>query len=390
MVRMGFRAIWIRHPKRCLLRTVDRSFIRIMRGLWTSNSVPPQARSRGQLFRGVWPLTAIVSYDTISDMKHPLSHFSAIAGIIHCLTDIAQKIGQLEGINLQRPAPKLRRQNRIQTIQASLAIEGNSLTQDQVTALIDRKRVVGPSRDILEVQNAITVYHQLAAFDPGSIDSLLKAHQIMMKGLIPSVGAFRKEPIGVLRPGNRFHEAPPWREVAPRVRTLFAYLEATDDHVLVQSCRFHYQLEFIHPFMEGNGRMGRLWQTLLLMRYHPVFEFLPVEASIKNHQQDYYRELAAGDDTGDCTGFVVLMLTLISESLAELIDQSGPVSLDAPSRLELAQSTFGRQSFTRKDYLSLFKTISTATASRDLQLGVQTGLLKKSGDKRTTTYAFTH
>jgi Fic family protein len=159
--------------------------------------------------------------------------------------------------------------------------------------------------------------------------------------------------------------------------------------VLVQSCRFHYQLEFIHPFMDGNGRMGRLWQTLLLMRYHPVFEFLPVEASIKNHQQDYYRELAAGDDTGDCTGFVVLMLTLISESLAELIDQSGPVSLDAPSRLELAKSTFGRQSFTRKDYLSLFKTISTATASRDLQLGVQTGLLKKSGDKRTTTYAST-
>ena len=321
-------------------------------------------------------------------MKPPLAHFRATADVIHWLTDIAQKIGRLEGINLQRPAPQLRRQNRIQTIQASLAIEGNSLTPDQVTALIDRKRVIGSSQDILEVQNAIAVYQQLDAFDPGSIDALLRAHQIMMKGLIPSAGAFREGPIGVLRPGDRFHEAPPWRQVAPMVQALFDYLGAADDHLLVQSCRFHYQLAVIHPFMDGNGRMGRLWQTLLLMRYHPVFEFLPVEGSIKQHQQDYYRELAVGDDTGDCTGFVVLMLMLISESLAELIDQTGPISLDAPSRLDLAKSTFGRQSFTRKDYLSIFKTISTATASRDLQFGVQTGLLQKSGDKRTAKYGF--
>ena len=331
----------------------------------------------------------IVSYDTINSMKPILSHFRATADVIQRLTDIAKRIGQLEGINLQRPAPKLRRKNRIQTIQASLSIEGNSLTRDQVTALIDHKRVIGPSQDILEVQNAIAVYRQLAAFDPISADSLLRAHKIMMKGLIPSAGAFRKGPIGVLRPGNRFHEAPPWREVAPMVQALFDYLGTTDDHLLVQSCRFHYQLEFIHPFMDGNGRMGRLWQTLLLMGYHPVFEFLPVEATIKSHQQDYYRELAAGDDTGDCTSFVVLMLALIGESLDELIAQTGPVSLNASARLELAQGTFGRQSFTRKDYLAVFKTISTATASRDLQFGVETELLKKTGDKRTAQYRFT-
>jgi Fic family protein len=134
--------------------------------------------------------------------------------------------------------------------------------------------------------------------------------------------------------------------------------------------------------------MGRLWQTLLLMRYHPVFEFLPVEASIKTHQQGYYRELAVGDDIGDCTGFVVLMLTWISEALDGLIDQTGPISLDASARLDLAKSTFGRRSFTRKDYLTILKTISTATASRDLQFGVHTGLLKKSGDKRTAKYEF--
>jgi Fic family protein len=330
----------------------------------------------------------IVSYDTIMSMEQTLSHFRATAHVIQRLTDIAKRIGQLEGINLQRPAPKLRRKNRIQTIQASLSIEGNSLTRDQVTALIDRKRVIGPRQDILEVQNAIAVYNRLAAFDPISVDALLNAHQIMMEGLIPSAGAFRKGPIGVLRPGNRFHEAPPWREVAPMVQALFDYLGTTDDHLLVQSCRFHYQLEFIHPFMDGNGRMGRLWQTLLLMRYHPVFEFLPVEEYIKEHQQDYYRDLAAGDDTGDCTGFVVLMLALISASLDELIHQAGPISLDTSARLELAKGSFGHQSFTRKDYLSIFKTISTATASRDLQFGVQTKLLKKTGDKRTARYGF--
>ena len=322
-------------------------------------------------------------------MKPPITQYRATADVIHRLTDIAKRIGQLEGINLQRPAPKLRRQNRIQTIQASLAIEGNSLTRDQVTALVDRKQVVGPRQDILEVQNAIAAYNQLGTFDPGSIDSLLGAHHILMKGLIPTAGAFRKGPIGVLRPGNRFHEAPPWQDVAAMTQALFDYLGTTDDHLLVQSCRFHYQLEFIHPFMDGNGRMGRLWQTLLLMRYHPVFEFLPVEAFVQEHQQDYYHELAVGDDTGDGTNFVVFMLTLISASLDELIDQTGPVSLNAASRLELAQSALGDRSFTRKDYLSIFKTISTATASRDLQFGVQTGMLEKSGDKRTARYRFT-
>lgn len=141
--------------------------------------------------------------------------------------------------------------------------------------------------------------------------------------------------------------------------------------------------------MDGNGRMGRLWQTILLMRYHPVFEFLPVEAYIKEHQQAYFRELAVGDISGDGTNFVVFMLALISASLDELIDQTGPVFLNAASRLELAQSALGDRSFTRKDYLSIFKTISTATASRDLQLGVQTGMLEKSGDQRTARYRFT-
>jgi Fic family protein len=170
------------------------------------------------------------------------------------------------------------------------------------------------------------------------------------------------------------------------MQTLFAYLETTDDHLLLKSCRFHFQLEHIHPFVDGNGRMGRLWQTRILMDYHPIFEFLPVEELIKEHQNDYYRELASGDDTGDGTGFVALMLTLIRESLEGLFNATRSVTLTASDRLELATQSFGGNSFSRKDYQALFKTISTATASRDLQLGVKIKFLERSGDKRTSKY----
>jgi Fic family protein len=172
------------------------------------------------------------------------------------------------------------------------------------------------------------------------------------------------------------------------MQALFNYLETTDDHWVIQSCRFHCQLEYIHPFIDGNGRMGRLWQTLLLMQYHPIFEFLPVEDFIKDNQDAYYRELATSDDTGDCTGFVILMLKLVQETLDNLIATTRSVTLTPAERLEIAAQSIGAAHFSRKDYLSVFKTISTATASRDLQQGVKIGLLIKSGDRRMTRYRF--
>ena len=246
--------------------------------------------------------------------------------------------------------------------------------------------MIGLSRDILEATNAIQVYLQIDTFAPLSINSFLNAHGLLMEGLIPSAGSLRKEPIGVLRPGDIFHEAPPWKQVGPMMQALFAYLKATDDHWLLKSCRFHFQLAHIHPFVDGNGRMGRLWQTRLLMEYHPIFEFLPVEDLIKECQSDYYRELAAGEDTGDCTGFVALMLTLTLESLNALMADTRSVTLTALDRLDIAAQSFGEASFSRKEYQGLFRTISTATASRDLQLGVKKKLLKKSGNRRTAIY----
>ncbi len=321
-------------------------------------------------------------------MTHDLHHLRVTDQLIALLTDIAKTIGILEGIKLQTPSPRLRRDNRIRTLQSSLSIEGNSLSREQVTALLGNKRVVGPKQDILEVRNAIRVYHKLGEFDPRSLSSFLGAHAILMEGLIPSAGTLRKEPIGVIRPGDIFHEAPPWRQVAPMMEALFNYLKTTQDHLLLLSCRFHFQLEHIHPFIDGNGRMGRLWQTVLLMQYHPIFEYLPVEEFIEARQDEYYRELAGGDDTGDCTGFVDLMLTLIRDSLDALITQTQSVILTTLDRLEIARRSMASSTFSRKDYVALFKTISTSTASRDLQKGVSKGLIEKKGDKRTTLYRF--
>jgi cell filamentation protein, protein adenylyltransferase len=321
-------------------------------------------------------------------MKTEIHKCRATSRVITPLTAISETIGKLEGVKLQSPDPTLRRKHRIQTIQSSLSIEGNSLTRDQVTALFDNKRVIGLRQEILEVQNAIRAYRQLAAFNPLSIVSFQKAHGILMEGLVSSAGALRKEPIGVLRSGDIFHEAPQWNQVEPMMQTLFSYLKTTDDHLLLKSCRCHFQLEHIHPFVDGNGRVGRLWQTRILMDYHPIFEFLPVEELIKERQSDYYQELATGDDTGDCTGFIVLMLTLIRESLEDLFNATRSVTLTAANRLELAAQSFSDHSFGRKDYQAIFKTISTATASRDLQLGVKKGLLDKTGDRRTATYRF--
>jgi Fic family protein len=308
--------------------------------------------------------------------------------IVYALAAVAESIGRLEGVTLIQPSPQLRRKNRIRTIQASLAIGGNSLTRHQITALLDKKRVIGPSQDILAVQNAIIAYHRLAEFNPLSMDSMLQAHAIMMKGLMAAPGSLRQGPIGVTRADKISHEAPRWDQVESMMQALFHYLNVSDDHPLIKSCRFHFELEHIHPFIDGNGRVGRFWQTRLLMLYHPVFEYLSVEPLIRERRQAYYAALATGDDTGDCTVFVAFVLAQIKKSLHELIEETRGVTLTAENRLGIARAAFGDDAFSRRAYQNVLKTISTATASRDLRQGVEMGILIRSGDKRTSVYRF--
>jgi Fic family protein len=321
-------------------------------------------------------------------MKYEPAPYQITPRILDMLTLIAEQVGKLEGMNLLRPSPRLRRKNRIHAVQSSLAIEGNTLSVEQVTALRDGKRVIGPRKDILEVENAFEAYGALSNYSPFSPEALLDAHSVLMQGLLPEPGTFRRQPIGIIRENDIFHQAPDWKEVGPMMEGLFTYLNESSDHLLIKSCRFHYQLEYIHPFPDGNGRMGRLWQTRILMAYHPVFEYLPVEHLVIQNQGEYYQRLAQSDSTGDCTAFIDFMLVQINDALKMLLAGTRSATISPADRLEQFKVRFQGNMFSRKDYQDIFKSISTATASRDLSHGVKTGLLERTGDRRTAVYRF--
>jgi Fic family protein len=314
-------------------------------------------------------------------MKPP---YTLSGEMLKLVSDVSHKIGEVSASFLTKQSPELRKRNRIRTIQASLAIEGNTLSLDQITAIIDNKRVLGPTKDIKEVSNAIEVYDQLNKLNPFSEKSFFSAHKILMQGLIKHVGQYRTAGVGIVKGSQIAHLAPPSGNVGFLMKDLFNYIKNTDELILIKSCVFHYEMEFIHPFADGNGRMGRLWQTLLLMQQYPVFEFLPFETLISKNQKKYYQALSTSDKRGESTFFIEFMLKILSHSLDELLtERSGPISSSDRIRIFLES---GIKEFTRKNYMNYFKTISPATASRDLSFAVKERLVKKSGDKNKTVY----
>ena len=317
-------------------------------------------------------------------MKPP---YKVTTRIIEQIASIAGKIGEINAAYLYKPPTELRRKNRIKTIQSSLQIEGNSLSHDQVTAIIENKRIIAPLKDILEVKNAVKAYENIDSFNHTSLTSFCKAHGILMNGLIENAGKIRTKSVGIVKGSKVTHIAPPGDIVKSLVRELFDYLKKDEDLLLIKSCVFHYEIEFIHPFMDGNGRIGRLWQTVILRQYSPVFEFLPIDSLIKSRQSEYYQVLGESDNKGDSTEFIEFMLQIINESLEELLTNQN-VKLTSQDRMTIFKEIIGKSSFKRQDYLRSFKDISTATASRDLKIAVDNGILHKSGDKRTTSYKF--
>jgi Fic family protein len=237
---------------------------------------------------------------------------------------IAEALGRWSARQERQPSPRLRRENRIQTIQASLAIEQNTLSLEQVTALFDGKRVVGPARDIQEVRNAIAAYEALHRWEPTSRDHLLEAHGLLMAGLIEAPGRFRTGGVGIYRGDQLVHMAPPAARLPELVGHLLAWLAASDWHPLLVSCVAHYELEFIHPFADGNGRLGRLWQTLILSRWNPLLAWLPIEEVIRSRQQGYYESLGQADQQGDLEPFVAYQLQAIHDALrSEISSEKG-------------------------------------------------------------------
>jgi len=250
------------------------------------------------------------------------------------VADIAERLGAWKVANRDTLIPALRRSNRIRTLQASLAIEQNTLSVEQVTAVLDGKAVLGSPREILEVRNAFAAYEAMGRWQPHRLSDLLSAHALLMASLVDSPGKLRSGDVGIWRGRKLVHMGPPASRVPSLVKDLLAWLRKTDAHPLIASTAFHYDFEFIHPFSDGNGRMGRLWQTLILGRWQPMLAWLPVETVIRQRQQDYYAHLARADASADCSGFIEFILAAIADSLREAIVREAPVETPVQTPVE--------------------------------------------------------
>ena len=223
--------------------------------------------------------------------------------------------------------PTLRRANRIRTIHGSLAIEQNTLSLEQVTAVLNGKQVLASPKDIAEVKNAYEIYEWLEELNPYSVDDLLTAHGIMTRGLMEESGVFRTRPVGVVdSEGHVLHFGTLPQYVPDLVMELLDWVKTSEVHMLIRSCVFHYEFELIHPFADGNGRVGRLWHTLLLSKWNPAFAWLPVESIIHDRQQEYYDAINASNDAGESTVFIEFILSAIKAALMDAINMSNEMS----------------------------------------------------------------
>ena len=260
-------------------------------------------------------------------MRNKKPPFEITNTMIHEIAEIAELVGKLTSTNHLSANPTLRRTNRIRTIHGSLAIEQNTLSLEQVTAVLNGKQVLAPPKDIAEVKNAYEIYERLEELDPYSVDDLLTAHGIMTRGLVDESGVFRSKPVGVVdQEGHVLHFGTLPQYVPNLVMELLDWVKNSDVHMLIRSCVFHYEFELIHPFANGNGRVGRLWHTLLLSKWNPAFAWLPVESIIHDRQQEYYEAINASNNAGESTVFIEFMLSAIKASLMDAINTSDEMS----------------------------------------------------------------
>lgn len=252
-------------------------------------------------------------------MRNKKPPFEITAAILSDVATISELVGSIGSTQNLSTNPTLRRQNRIKTIYSSLAIEQNTLSLEQVTAVLSGKRVLAPPKDIAEVQNAYEIYDHLSELNPYSVEDLLLAHRVMMRDLVSEAGVFRSRPVGVVdSEGNILHFGTLPQYVPDLVEELLQWTEESPLPLLIKSCVFHYEVEVIHPFADGNGRIGRLWHTLLLSQWNPLFAWLPVESIIHDHQQEYYDAINRSNALGEGTPFLEFMLGVIKEALQEV------------------------------------------------------------------------
>ena len=315
-------------------------------------------------------------------MRNKQPPFEITHRMIDDVAEIAALVGNLTATDALSASPTLRRSNRIRTIHGSLAIEQNTLTLEQVTAVLNGKQVLAPPRDIAEVRNAYEIYERLEDLDPYSVDDLLTAHGILTRGLVEESGMFRTKPVGVVdREGRILHFGTLPQYVPDLVLELLDWARTSEVHMLIRSCVFHYELELIHPFADGNGRMGRLWHTLLLSKWNPAFAWLPVESIIHDRQQEYYDAINASNEAGESTAFVEFMLSAIQASLIEAVEMSDVMRDGKPDKASLRWNKIRSYLATHDSVMNAdvreLCGVSAATANRILAGLVSAGKLVK-------------
>ncbi len=263
--------------------------------------------------------------------------FTVNAKIIDLISKISEKIGEINSLESSPQHVNLRKENRIKTIHSSLAIENNSLRIEQITAIIEGKRVLGAPNEIQEVKNAVQAYDLLLSLNSTNESDLLRAHSLMMSDLVSGNGKYRTGGVGIFDGTEVVHVAPPAERVPYLMADLFDWLKKSDVHPLIKSCVFHYEFEFIHPFQDGNGRMDRLWQTVILKDWKDVFAWIPVESLIKENQSEYYKSLSASDTNADSTIFIEFMLELLLRSIEDIISAESRVNVKVNVKVSVNQ-----------------------------------------------------
>ena len=315
-------------------------------------------------------------------MRNKKPPFEITNEIVDSVAQIAELVGHLTATTQLTSNPTLRRSNRIRTIHGSLAIEQNTLSLEQVTAVLDGKHILAPPKDIAEVKNAYEIYDRLEDLDPYSVDDLLTAHGIMMRGLVEESGMFRTRPVGVVdSEGHVLHFGTLPQYVPDLVMELLDWVKNSPVHMLVRSCVFHYELELIHPFADGNGRIGRLWHTLLLSRWNSAFAWLPVESIIHDRQQEYYNAINASNNEGESTIFIEFMLSAIKMALTEAIQaDTGETDKDSMRWNDIKEYLKTHDYIMNADVRELLG-VSSATANRILGKLVDQGKLSGQAAK---------
>ncbi len=306
-------------------------------------------------------------------MKNKKPPFEVTEQMIADIAEICEDVGKISVSSRQNP--QLRKTNRIRTIYSSLAIEQNSLDIEQVTAVISGKRVLAPPKDIAEVKNAYEIYEHMDMLNPYNIRDLLKAHEIMMRGLVSEAGEFRSKPVGVVdKNGKILHFGTLPQYVPQLVEELLKWTKSSNLHMLIKSCVFHYEFEVIHPFSDGNGRCGRLWHTLLLSQWNAVFAWLPIESIIHDNQDKYYEAINLSNAQAKSTVFIEFMLSVIKTALNEL--HTGTPAKKKSRTDMICEFLKSNEYITNSDVQSLLS-VSSATATRILSDAVKSGIVVK-------------